>query len=72
MNAQGIDILRRDGYVPPRGDIRYTSEEGPSRLIDIDVTDSEIYSVLDAKEGVYLPTMVMVICSTYLVGLEIG
>lgn len=51
LNAQGIDILRRDGYVPPRGDIRYTQEEGPSRLIDIDVTDSEIYSILDAKRG---------------------
>lgn len=51
LNAQGIDILRRDGYVPPRGDIRYSWEEGPSRLIDIDVTDSEIYSVLDAERG---------------------
>lgn len=51
LNAQGIDILRRDGYIPPRGDIRYNYEEGPSRLINIIVADSEIYSVLDAKRG---------------------
>lgn len=51
LNAQGIDILRRDGYIPPLGDVYYTSDLGPARLIDIDVTDSEIYSVLDSKRG---------------------
>ncbi|WP_442954884.1 hypothetical protein [Paenibacillus sp. SYP-B4298] len=51
LNAQGADILRRGGYFDPGGDIRYTSYDGPPRLIDIDVTDSEIYSVLDAKKG---------------------
>ncbi|GIQ64519.1 hypothetical protein PACILC2_30870 [Paenibacillus cisolokensis] len=51
LNAQGNDILRRTGYFSPRGEVRYTNEEGPSRLVDIDVADSEIYSVLDAKRG---------------------
>ncbi|MFC6331846.1 hypothetical protein ACFP56_04360 [Paenibacillus septentrionalis] len=51
LNAQGNDILRREGYFSPRGDVRYRSAEGPSRLIDIDVGDSEIYSVLDSKRG---------------------
>ncbi|MCI3922871.1 hypothetical protein MO973_21850 [Paenibacillus sp. TRM 82003] len=51
LNAQGNDILRREGYFSPRGDIRYTVADGPSRLIDIDVADSEIYSVLDSKRG---------------------
>jgi len=51
LNAQGNDILRRTGYFDPQGDILYMSSEGPSRLIDIDVADSEIYSVLDAKRG---------------------
>jgi len=51
LNAQGNDILRRTGYFNPLGDVRYTTDIGPSRLIDIDVTDSEIYSVLDAKRG---------------------
>ena len=51
LNAQGTDILRREGKYPPQGDIRYTSNEERSRLIDIDVADSEIYSVLDSKKG---------------------
>ncbi len=51
LNAQGTDILRREGYFNPRGDERYSQKDGPSRLIDIDVWDSEIYSVLDSKKG---------------------
>ncbi|WP_336772993.1 hypothetical protein [Paenibacillus sp. MMO-58] len=51
LNAQGNDILRRNGYFAPEGDIRYMSATGPSRLIDIDVGDSEMYSLLDAKRG---------------------
>lgn len=51
LNAQGNDILRRNGYFSPGGDIRYWNQDGPPRLIDIDVTDSEIYSVLDSKKG---------------------
>lgn len=51
LNAQGTDILRREGYYPPQGDIRYFADEGRSRLIDIDVMDSDIYSVLDSRRG---------------------
>ncbi|MDR9855165.1 hypothetical protein RJP21_16225 [Paenibacillus sp. VCA1] len=51
LNAQGNDILRRTGYLSLVGDTRYSTDVGPSRLIDIDVTDSEMYSVLDSKRG---------------------
>lgn len=51
LNARGSDILRRTGYFPLVGDISYRLDEGPSRLTDVDVTDSEIYSVLDSKRG---------------------
>ncbi len=51
LNARGTDILRREGYFSPMGDILYSPTTGPSRLVDIDITDSEIYSVLDAKRG---------------------
>lgn len=51
LNAQGNDILRRTGYFKPQGDINYTSDAGPSRLIDIETADSEMYSVLDSKRG---------------------
>ncbi|WP_028608912.1 SMP-30/gluconolactonase/LRE family protein [Paenibacillus harenae] len=50
LNAQGNDILRRTGYFNPRGDLVMSSEER-TRLIDIDVADSEIYSVLDSRRG---------------------
>lgn len=51
LNAQGTDILRREANSRPQGDIYYSRSEGPSRLIDIDVADSEMYSVLDSKRG---------------------
>lgn len=51
LNAQGVDILRREGYYPPQGDLLYSNEKGPSRLIDVDVGDSDMYSVLDANMG---------------------
>ena len=51
LNAQGTDILRRQGYYSPQGDVKYWTDEGPSRLVDIDVADSEMYSVLDSKRG---------------------
>ena len=51
LNAQGDNILREEGYFQPSGDIRYTSDIGPSRMVDIDVADSEIYSALDSKRG---------------------
>jgi len=51
LNAQGSDILRRNGYFPPGADQNYDPDDGPGRLVDIDVTDSEIYSVLDSRRG---------------------
>ncbi|WP_238649492.1 NHL repeat-containing protein [Paenibacillus piscarius] len=52
LNAQGADILRREGYYKPVGDLMYNTRSGGApRLIDIDVSDSEMYSVLDASRG---------------------
>ncbi|WP_438435048.1 SMP-30/gluconolactonase/LRE family protein [Gorillibacterium sp. sgz500922] len=51
LNAQGSDILRRQGYYPPEGDLYYTKETGATRLVDIDAGDSEMYSILDATRG---------------------
>lgn len=51
LNARGNDILRREGYFDPGGDNLISSYVGLPRLIDIDVTDSDIYSLLDSKRG---------------------
>lgn len=51
INARGDDILRREGYYNPIGDIDYDRDQGPSYLIDISVADNGIYSVLDSRRG---------------------
>lgn len=51
INARGDDILRREGYYNPIGDIDYDVDLGPSHLIDVSVADHGIYSVLDLRRG---------------------
>jgi tetratricopeptide (TPR) repeat protein len=48
LNSTGIDVLRREGYFAPRGDL--FSEQG-SALTDITIRDHGVYSVLDSKHG---------------------
>lgn len=55
LNLTGTDVLRRRGFFPPVGDIRFPyigSVRGASMLVDV-VVDSTtgIYSVLDRKRG---------------------
>lgn len=51
INARGDDILRREGYFNPIGDIDYDNDQGPSRLTDVSVGANGIYSVLDTRRG---------------------
>lgn len=51
INARGDDILRREGYFNPTGDIDFDPDLGPSRLTDVSVGENGIYSVLDARRG---------------------
>jgi tetratricopeptide (TPR) repeat protein len=54
QNAEGRDVLRREGFFDPQGDVVYPqfgSISGPSLLIDIAVEANGTYSVLDAKRG---------------------
>ncbi|RAP78686.1 hypothetical protein DL346_06105 [Paenibacillus montanisoli] len=54
LNPSGVDILRSEGYFPPKGDIR-TLDTGsiPGSSIFADVTQdvSGMYSALDSKRG---------------------
>ena len=50
LNAQGADILRREGYFPPNGDVKYTVQDGKSKLVDVHSWEYEIYSVLDSNK----------------------
>lgn len=57
INPKGIDVLKRNGYYRPMGDIMYVEGrnnyviEGPSDLTDIAIGESGIYSVLDTKRS---------------------
>lgn len=46
LNAKGSDILRRQGFVKPGGDVPETGE-APSRLSDVTVRENAMYSILD-------------------------
>ncbi|HHT38849.1 MAG: hypothetical protein RBS76_02910 [Acholeplasmatales bacterium] len=57
INPKGVDVLKRNGYHRPIGDIIYVEGknnyviEGPSNLVDIALGENGIYSVLDAKRS---------------------
>ncbi len=55
LNFSGYDILKRDGFYPPAGDIEYEeSDDGTpqvSALIDVDLGEADTYSVLDRQRG---------------------
>lgn len=59
LNPSGDDVLRRNGFTPPRGDVDVVLRSmsltativGRSQLVDIVVRDNGIYSVLDLRRG---------------------
>lgn len=54
INAQGNDILKNSGYFPPVGELAfplYGEYAGPSRFVDVAVSDLGVYSVLDEGRG---------------------
>ncbi len=56
INTSGKDVLKRNGYVTPDGDIKYASYvkpaiEGSSKFTAIDVNKDRIYSVADRTRG---------------------
>lgn len=55
LNLTGVDVLRRKGFFPPVGDIKFSytgSITGPSTLVDVAVNKkNNTYSVLDNKRG---------------------
>ncbi len=54
LNPTGTDVLRREGYYNPLGDLEYSyvgDNRGGSVFVDIDVSDYGLYSALDSKKG---------------------
>jgi len=55
LNPMGIDVLKRNGFTDPMGDVDYViNDDGSydiSKLCDVVVLDNDCYSVLDANKG---------------------
>lgn len=57
INPKGVDVMKRNGYHKPMGDVHYLQGmnnyviTGPSLLVDIAATKDGIYSVLDQKRS---------------------
>lgn len=54
LNAKGTDILIRNGYNDPYGDLRYTETgelKDPSKFVDICCLDNDVYYALDSNKG---------------------
>lgn len=57
INPLGKDVLRRNGYHPPMGDVEYIAAsnealiKGPSRFTGVTVNEYGVYTVLDSKFG---------------------
>lgn len=57
INPKGVDVIKRNGYHPPMGDIHFVVQSnnyvihGPSSLVDIASTEHGIYTVLDQKRS---------------------
>ncbi len=54
LNAKGTDILIRNGYTDPYGDLRWTASgemKGASKFVDVTCLDNDVYYALDNTRG---------------------
>jgi len=54
LNPSGFDVLRREGYFSPKGDVQWSlsgTRSGTSALMDVTVDSNGMYSILDSRKG---------------------
>jgi hypothetical protein len=51
LNPTGVDVLRREGYFVPRGDVYSPAPNQSSILVDVNVGANGVYGVLDSRKG---------------------
>lgn len=49
LNTTGSDVLKRNGFAAPLGDLEY--EDNPSKIVDVAYGESGVYALLDAEHG---------------------
>ncbi len=56
LNASGTDVMRRNGFYPPSGEVKVSDEEGygntnPSKIIDVAVGPEGTWSIIDEERS---------------------
>lgn len=51
LNATGLDVLRRNGFYPPSGEVMAIDAEDVSKIIDVAVGPEKTWSILDEKHS---------------------
>ncbi|MFD0714248.1 YIP1 family protein [Paenibacillus sp. GCM10027626] len=54
LNPSGVDVLRREGYFSPKGDIQWSlngTRKGASALASVTIDRNGMYSILDQRKG---------------------
>ena len=55
LNSSGTDILSRNGFYPPAGDLEvefgYGNQYGPSSMIEVALGDNGVFSLVDSRKN---------------------
>lgn len=55
LNTVGNDVLVRDGFFPPAGEVNFelgsSSNDGPSHIVDVALLENDSYCLLDSYRG---------------------
>ena len=47
LNAAGDDVMRRNGFYPPSGEVKIAEDADPSKIIDVAIGPNETWSIVD-------------------------
>lgn len=51
FNANGVDVMSRNGFYPPSGEVKLDGDLGPSTIIDAAVGPNGTWSIIDEKRS---------------------
>ena len=51
LNASGNDVMNRNGFYPPAGEVKLEGETGPSKIVDASVGPYGTWSIIDESRG---------------------
>lgn len=51
LNAAGDDVMRRNGFYPPSGEVKIAEDAEPSKIIDVAIGPHETWSIVDENRS---------------------